>query len=300
MSTSDQPRREHPHTYFVQDKSNLDEMTRLQLQDHMLTAGMGGVLSEQPAPTSFKRIIDVGCGTGNWLIEVAKAFPTATQLWGVDISGKMVEYAQAQAEAAGVTGRVQFRVMDALRMLEFPADFFDLLNQRFGASFLRKWDWPTILREYQRVTKPGGVIRITEADFIVECSSPALSRLYDLACEAFYQAGHYSTPNSNAVISELPGLMNQYGVQNVQTSSHTLEFRPGTPEGERFAEETRLVYRTMAPFLRKWTRVPDNYDEIYQQALSELQQPDFVVKWGLLTAWGTKSDRKRSHQQKRD
>jgi ubiquinone/menaquinone biosynthesis C-methylase UbiE len=288
MSTSDQPRREHPNTYFVQDRSNLDEMTRLQIQDQMLTTGMGGVLPEQSDPTIFQRVLDVGCGTGGWLIEAAKTYPSMSMLVGVDVSNKMLEYARAQAEAEQVTDRVEFRAMDALRMLEFPADYFDLVNQRFGASFLRKWDWPKILQEYQRVARPGGVIRVTEADFILECSSPALSRLYQLACEAFYQAGNYFTPSSNAVISELAHLLSQYGLQDVQTRSHILEFHSGTPEGQRFAEETKLVYRTMLPFLRKWTRVPDDYEEIYQQALSETEQPDFVVKWGLLTAWGTK------------
>ncbi len=33
-------------------------------------------------------------------------------------------------------------------------------------------------------------------------------------------------------------------------------------------------------------RVPDDYEEIYQQMLSDMQQPDFVATWGLLTAWG--------------
>lgn len=43
------------------------------------------------------------------------------------------------------------------------------------------------------------------------------------------------------------------------------------------------------PFLRKWTRVPDDYEAIYQQMLCEMQQPDFVATWGMLTAWGYNS-----------
>ena len=41
------------------------------------------------------------------------------------------------------------------------------------------------------------------------------------------------------------------------------------------------------PFLRKWIRVPEDYEEIYQQMLGEMQQPDFAATWALLTAWGT-------------
>ena len=40
------------------------------------------------------------------------------------------------------------------------------------------------------------------------------------------------------------------------------------------------------PFFRKWTRVPENYDELYQQMLDEMKQPDFEGRWTFLTAWG--------------
>jgi len=290
MSTHDDQRREHPSTYFVQDRSNEDELTRLQVQDQMVTAGMGGVLSEQPDLTIFRRVVDIGCGTGGWLIAVAKSYPSMSELVGVDVSSRMLEYARTQAEAENVGDRVQFRTMDALRMLEFPADYFDLINQRFCAGFLRTWEWSKLLQEYGRIARPGGVIRITEADYIGENTSPALSRLYDIALQAFYKSGNYATPNGDAVISQLPQLLTQHGFQHVQTQPHTLAFRTGTPEGARFYEETRLVYRTMAPFLRKWTRVPEEYEEIYQQALEEIQQPGFVATWKLLTAWANKPE----------
>src|SRR6266567_1686958 len=230
MSTPNDPRREHPSTYFVQDRSNVDELTRVAIQDQIITTGMGGVLPEQPDPTRFQRVLDVGCGTGGWLIETARTYPTMSLLVGVDVNSKMIEYAQAQAESQQVNDRVQFRAMDALRMLEFSADFFDLVNLRFGMSFLRKWDWPKLL----------------------------------------------------------------HGFQDVQTRAHTLEYRAGTALGQGFYEDMSRTYRSALPFYRKWTSVPDNYEEIYQQALSEMQQPDFVATWSLLTAWGIKP-RKKVH-----
>lgn len=286
MSTPTDPRREHPSTYFVQDRSSEDELTRLQLQDQQVTAGMGGVLPEQLDPANFQRVLDVGCGSGDWLIQAAKTYPSMSLLVGVDISSKIMEYAQAQAEAQGVSDRVQFRTMDALRMLEFPTDFFDLVNQRFGASFLRKWDWPKLLSEFRRVTRPGGVIRVTEGDMAMESPSPALTRLFEIMLDAFYQAGHLFTPGSKGVTGDLAPLLRQDGLEQVQMHTYTPEYRVGTPEGQRFYEDMRLLFRTMAPFLRKWTRVPDDYETIYQQALSEMQQPDFVARGNMLTAWG--------------
>src|SRR5689334_17958666 len=107
--------REQPSTYFVQDRSNQDEMSRLRIQGEMVTAGMGGALPEQSNPAPFQSILDVGCGTGDWLIAAAKTYPGMSRLVGVDISAKMLEYARAQAETQQVAKRVVFQTMDALR-----------------------------------------------------------------------------------------------------------------------------------------------------------------------------------------
>jgi ubiquinone/menaquinone biosynthesis C-methylase UbiE len=270
----------------VQDRSNEEEMTRLQIQDQMITARMGGVLPEQPDPKSFGRVLDVGCGTGGWLVEAAKTYSTMSLSVGVDVSDKMLDYARAQAAAQQVSDRVQFVSMDVLRMLEFPDAYFDLVNHRYGMSWLRTWDWPKLLSEYQRVAQPGGVVRVTEVDFVTESSSPALIRLTDLLLQAFYQAGHFFTPNYNGVTSQLARLLHTSGFQNVQTRAYTPQYRAGTASGQHFAEDMRLAARTVLPFLRKWIRVPDDYEETYQQMLIEMHQPDFVATWNLLTAWG--------------
>jgi hypothetical protein len=47
------------------------------------------------------------------------------------------------------------------------------------------------------------------------------------------------------------------------------------------------LYRTLRPFLQKWTRIPEDYDATYRQALVEMQQADFVATWRFHTAWGS-------------
>ena len=199
----------------------------------------------------------------------------------------MLNYARAQAESASVGNRIEFLVMDALRMLEFPTHFFDLVNVCLAQSWLRTWDWPKLLQEAQRVSKPGGVIRFTEANGALKCNNPALSRLNDLGTQAMYWAGHYFTEEGNSILTHLSRLMHQHGVLNVQTRAYTIVYRAGTPEGQLLADDVKFLYRTALPFLEKWTRIPDDYEAIYQQALADMQAPDFVATWDVLTAWGT-------------
>jgi ubiquinone/menaquinone biosynthesis C-methylase UbiE len=290
MSTPSDPRRELPGTYPVEDRSNEEEMQRLHLQDHLINMSMGGTLPEQPDPTRFQSVLDVGCGTGGWLIELAKAYPHMSRLIGVDVSGKMLDFANAQAAREGVADRVEFRLMDALRMLEFPNEFFGLVNQRLGASWLRTWDWQKLLQEYLRVVQLGGVIRITEADMMpTSHNSPALMQLCDLMLRALYQSGHLFVPNRDGIVNDLPRLLRQHGVSDVQTRTYVFEYRAGTVEGELIAEDGKRLFRTMRPFLQRWLRLPENYDEIYQQMVEEMQRPDFVATMRTLTAWGTRA-----------
>jgi ubiquinone/menaquinone biosynthesis C-methylase UbiE len=124
----------------VQDRGNLDEMKRQDIQGHMLTEGQGGVLPELADPSVLRRVLDVGCGTGGWLLETARTYPSIEKLVGADISSKMLDYARKQAIAQHLDGRVRFLTMGALRILEFPASSFDLVNQRLAASWLRTWE----------------------------------------------------------------------------------------------------------------------------------------------------------------
>jgi ubiquinone/menaquinone biosynthesis C-methylase UbiE len=283
------PHRDNSNTYTVQDRFSKEEMERLLIHDRMFTTAMGGVLPEQPDPTRFQYVLDVGCGPGGWLLATAKTYPTMSLLVGVDINDKMLNHARVQAKALQVDDRVEFYNMDGLRPLGFPAEHFDLVNERFGTSWLRTWEWPKFLQECQRVARPGGVIRVTEFNICIESTSPALVQLGELAIKAFYHSGHIFTPETDGLVKELPRLMRQYGLQDVQTHAHVLEYHAGTPLGQLFVEDWTHLFRVVEPFLRKWTRVPDSYPDIYQQMLREMQQPDFVAVLRPVTAWGVRS-----------
>lgn len=286
MPTPPNSRGVYPSTYFVDERFSKDEFTRLSIQEQMTTNRMGGVLSEQIDPASLRRVLDVACGPGGWLISAAQIYPALSELVGVDVNARLIAYARQQAAASQVSDRVQFLTMDAQRKLDFPTDHFDLVNQRSATSYLRTWDWPRLLNDMKRITRVGGIVRITEPYIMPESNGPAFNRNIDLLIEAFYQSGHLFSPDRGSISDQLPDMMRRYGFLNVQTRDYALEYRAGTPEGDLAFENTRIGLRTGLPFLRKWTRVPDDYEEICQQALSEMQQPGFVTNWLIRTIWG--------------
>jgi ubiquinone/menaquinone biosynthesis C-methylase UbiE len=288
MSTSfDRRVNDNPSTYFVQDRKNQKEFTRLTVQDRLMTAMMGGVLPEQPDPRIFHRVLDVACGTGGWAIEAAQTYPEMS-LVGIDISQRMVKYASTQAKTCQVNDRVKFRVMDALHPLDFPAAYFDLINMRLSASYVRTWDWPKLLIELLRVTRPGGVVRVTESEIMALSNSPALTRFFEAFQCALYRAGHLFTQESTGLIDHLPRLLDLCGYQQVQTKTHIVEYRAGTPAGEAFYEAAMLLMQTLCPFIQKWSNIGSDYDVMYQQALEEMRRPNFHATWNIFTAWGSK------------
>ncbi len=275
------------NTYFVQDRENRKELQRLIIQDRMITTMMGGPLPEQTEPARFHRVLDVGCGSGGWILEAAQAYPHMN-LFGIDISRRMIEYAREQAAAQGLTGRVEFLVMDALRMLEFPSGFFGLVNLRLGISWVRKWDWPNLLQEILRVTCSGGVLRIVEVDPVEQSSSAAVKQFYQMLQCAFSRAGHLFESDAAGLTKHLVPLLKQHGYQRVQEKMQILEYRAGTVEGQGYIDDIKYSVQTLRPFFQKWGCATIDYEAFLQQIFDEVQQDDFWAFWPLHIIWGNK------------
>lgn len=289
---SELPKKEHPSTYFVQDQQSEAELTRLAIQDRLVTTSMGGVWPEQTDVSLWRRVLDVACGPGGWVIEAARTFPTLS-LVGVDISHHMVAYARRCAEEYQVADRVSFHSMDALRMLEFPPNSFDLVNMRLSVGFVRTWDWPVLLREMLRVTRPRGIIRLTEPELIYETTSQAFMRWQSLLVHAWYRAGHLFAADTTGITAALPHLLQRAGCGQIQSRTSTLSLHGGTPEGKALYDNVFYLFQTTRPFLQKWGRIPDDYAQLSAQVLQELRQDDCQTNWNFQTTWGVADPRRR-------
>ena len=68
-------------------------------------------MPDQADTGRFRRILDVGSGSGSWAIETAQAHPEMA-VFGIDISQRMVHHAREQAAIYGVGDRVEFHVAE--------------------------------------------------------------------------------------------------------------------------------------------------------------------------------------------
>ncbi len=110
------------------------------------------------APRPGERVLDVGTGTGDLLLEFRYREPSL-RLWGLDLSRGMLAVAQNKLKRSGLRGSIALVEGDALR-LPFPSSAFDVVAIAFG---LRNLPHPLQgLREMARVLRPGGRLLVLE------------------------------------------------------------------------------------------------------------------------------------------
>ncbi|WP_376797469.1 class I SAM-dependent methyltransferase [Thermogemmatispora sp.] len=276
------------NTYVI-DPENAGELARLMHQDQMLTRGMGGLFPEFPGGPPLPdggRVLDLACGPGGWALEVAFAYPKV-EVTGVDISEGVIEYARAQAWSRGLEN-VHFRVMNVMEPLDFPDASFDLINGRLLFGFMLPDAWPRLLSECRRLLKPGGIVRLTEAETPLS-TSPALERLHALFCEALKKAGQsFSADGRHVGITPvLPRLVRQAGFVEVQQRASAVEWSMGTEAHYTVFKDYLMFLELIQPFLAKMgVGTPQELEHLAQLAVAEMQQDEFCALYILLTVWG--------------
>lgn len=110
------------------------------------------LLLSAAAPASGERVIDVGCGCGATVLELARSVGAQGNVLGLDISEPMATRARDRIAAAGLANaEVQVADAAALRFTSAPAD---LLVSRFGVMFFAAP--AAAFANLRRAMRPGG------------------------------------------------------------------------------------------------------------------------------------------------
>jgi len=118
------------------------------------------------------RILDVGCGAGNYSLKLLQSLPDV-DVTLVDLSHPMLMRA-AKRIAAVSSGPVQVMQGD-IRDLEFSAAQFDVILAAAVLHHLRgEGEWHAAFSKFHRILKPGGSVWIVD---LVEQSTEAVQAL---------------------------------------------------------------------------------------------------------------------------
>jgi SAM-dependent methyltransferase len=220
--------------------------------------------------------------------DVAHEYPEI-EIVGIDISQRMIAYAQAHAKARKLPN-AHFQVMDALKPLNFPDGSFDLVNTRTIMGFVSATQWPLLIEECKRILRLGGVLRITEGETGFS-NMAAYETLWGLINKAFSLTKRSFSPTgvfSDSTVM-LRRLLQRAGFEHTRILSHVLDYSTGNALHDLVYQDMKVAFKLLYPFVKLTGDVTqEEFDDLYERAMKEMESNDFCALGYLLTAWGTK------------
>nr|BBH93669.1 hypothetical protein KTA_18680 [Thermogemmatispora argillosa] len=255
---------------------DLGEVNRLDFQHYVLRAALrGNYLApiEQP-----RRILDVGCGTGQWAFELAHQFPHA-EVIGLDLE---------QVKASTPPPNYRFVQGDLLQGLPFDSNSFDFVHQRLLVAAIPQPAWPGAVQELARVTSPGGWIELVETGTALEDwlpSGPATQELYRLGAQLAALRG---LDTEGTVMRSLARYLEEAGLVNVHYQSLAIPLGEwGGRLGSLMALDVREAWKAVsAPIAARFGRSEQEVLALIEQANREWNE--FQTSWHFAVAYGQK------------
>jgi SAM-dependent methyltransferase len=264
-----QPVKESAHYLFPRHPG---EMDRLDIQHYALRDVLrANYLAPVEDPA---RVLDVGCGTGQWGYEISAEFPSALVV-GLDlVPGK-----------PGQPERYRFVRGNVLHGLPFAAGGFDLVHQRLLVSGIPLAAWPGAVADLVSVTRPGGWVELIEAPFGVERPGPATERLQVLTRGL---VGSLGLDVAGEVHRSLDGYLREAGMADVRRQEVSLPIGSwGGQVGSLMVTDFRSVATRLCEVLQARGRLTDHEARALIHE-SQLEWEHGRMSWTVAIAYGRK------------
>ena len=129
-----------------------------------------------------EHVLEIGCGAGGALVALARRVGPGGRVVGVDLSPGMIHLAAARLRRAGLAGRAELMVADAIA-IPFGDESFDAVFMSFTLELFDTPEIPLVLAECRRVLRPGGRIGVVALSRAAPVSR--LTRLYQRLHDRF-------------------------------------------------------------------------------------------------------------------
>ncbi|KKY19180.1 putative tam domain methyltransferase [Phaeomoniella chlamydospora] len=121
-----------------------------------------GLYTADLSPSHLDRILDIGCGPGDWAIQMGRRFPSS------DITA--IDIGPFDITPSCIPSNVHFLMDDAEEEWYYPSPF-SYIHLRFMSGAFS--DWSYIYRQAYRNLRPGGILEILDWDYDI-CNWPGV------------------------------------------------------------------------------------------------------------------------------
>ena len=170
-----------------------------------------------------QKIVDVGCGLGDFTRFLAKLSNGKAEVLGIDSNQKSIRIAIADAKKEGLS-QVSYRVGD-VHNLPLEDGYADLICCRTLLMHLK--DPPAAIKEMMRVTKTNGSVVAVERGKMVAYHDPN-DKQYSSLAEQEYESwvnGIRKLEGKDFWIgTKLPGIFQKTGLSNIKAEVHADAF----------------------------------------------------------------------------
>ncbi|KAG0198286.1 hypothetical protein BGX28_008264 [Mortierella sp. GBA30] len=254
--------------------NDIDEMDRLHLQHYVVRHAFGGNTRAKFDGKIHKDVLDVGCGPGTWILEMSTEY-TETNFTGIDISAVWPTEIRPR--------NCRFQVVNVVQGLPFEDDTFDFVYQRFLIMGYQANDWPFIIQELVRVTKPGGIIELTETPIGSNSNGPELTRMLGIV-----EQGCLAKGLDPKVAKKLDSLLLGAGLENVKSSHASIPVGAwGAKVGQLMRENAAGLWSSLSGWIKELTQMNDaQYDAMIKRIFVEYEIHRCYVN--CYCSWGVK------------
>jgi SAM-dependent methyltransferase len=270
-------------------QTEASEVARVFFGNPYMIASLGRALPEVIPMETVQKVLDIGCGTGEWARSLAQEHPHVRTI-GIDTSHKLIKQAVALAKEQKI-GSVAFFEFDPSQKLNFPGDSCDVVHVHSLASFITTARWEYILEDILRVLKPGGWLNIVDYEQ-GSTSSPAFNELHIMGMKGIRALGGSIAPSSPTygVAARLYGFLVDAGMIDVSYKVHSVDFGiKNRPEAAKFLDDLVVGMCDFKEFvLMLGLGESDHFDTLIEKARYELSQPTSCGYAYLISAVGRK------------
>ncbi len=257
------------------------------LHSYLLQVQGGRLHPEHIAVNTMQSVLDLGCGRGEWIFDLAKRYPKL-RIYGIDSDEEALRQAKVRRNTSSLR-QVELRQMNLLQGLPIPDASVDFVHMRHVARYMKPEAWHPTIQECVRVLRPRGWVNIVELE-LCEISSPACLALHRAMLKARAKLGRSldMTGSTLGVAQRLYAMLLQAGLYDVGYDVFTVDVgaMSGNVAYHFLAEIVSRAFIVKPLVVQQGIVENAEFDALVEQAQVELQAPDLCGWAILLSAYG--------------